>query len=105
MRERVAELALKNQQLTEFLSESEVRTEQLAQRNQQLTESFAVTEKMMTKLILECEQLKQHSSDFEVESIKSELQKAKGRVKELWKDMFEQIHEFDFALWEKDCEL
>jgi len=30
---------------------------------------------------------------------------SKGRVKELWKDMFEQIHEFDFALWEKDCEL
>ena len=40
-----------------------------------------------------------------MESLKGELQKAKSRVKELWDDMCEQICEFDFAMWEKDCEL
>jgi len=34
--ERAAELAIKNQQLTESLTESEVRTAQLAQRNEKL---------------------------------------------------------------------
>ena len=103
--ERAAELALQNQQLTESLTESEARTAQLAQSNQQLTGSLAVTDEEMTKLVLQCEQLKQHSSASEVESLKGELQKAKSRVKELWGDMCEQICEFDFAMWEKDCEL
>ena len=94
LEERAAELVIKNQQLTEFHTEFQVRD---AQRNQQFTESLAITEEM-TKLVLECEQLKQHSSDFEVKSLKGELQKSKGRV-------CERISEFDFATWEKDCEL
>ena len=56
--ERAAELALHNQQLTESLTESEARTAQLPQSNQQLTESLAVTDEEMTKLVLQCEQLK-----------------------------------------------
>ena len=55
----------------------------------------------MTKLVLECEQLKQHSQGSEVENLKCALQHAKGMVKEVWKDMFEQIQEFDYALWGK----
>ena len=35
-----------------------------------------------------------------MKSLKRKLLKVKGRVKEC-----EQIHEFDFAMWEKDCEV
>ena len=54
------ELALKNQQLTKLLAETEARETELALENQQLTESLAVTEEKMTKLVLECEQLRKH---------------------------------------------
>ena len=103
--ERATELACKNQQLTELLADAEARMAKLTVENQQLTESLAGTEEKMTKLVLECEQLKQHSSGSEVETLKRDLQQTKGRVKELWKDMCEQIREFDYALWEKDNEL
>jgi len=44
-------------------------------------------------------------SGSDLESLKGELQKAKGRVKEHQRDICEQICEFDFAMWEKDCEV
>jgi len=45
----------------------------------------------MTKLVLEYEQLKQHSQGSEVESLKCELQHVKGMVKEVLKDICEQM--------------
>ena len=96
--EKVTELALKNQQLAKLLAETEARETELVLENQQLTESLAGTEEKMTKLVLECEQLREHSSGSEVERLKRELLQAKVRVKELWKDMCDQIREFDYAL-------
>ena len=58
----------------------------------------------MTKLVLECEQLRKYSSGSEVERPKHELLQAKVRIKELWKDMCDQIRELDYALWERDNE-
>ena len=103
--EKATELALKNQQLTKLLAETEARETELALENQQLTVSLAGTEEKMTKLVLECEQLRKHSSGSEVECLKRELLQARVLVKELWKDMCDQIREFDYALWERDNEL
>ncbi|XP_065903460.1 coiled-coil domain-containing protein 158-like isoform X2 [Dysidea avara] len=103
--EKATELALKSQQLTKLLAETEARETELALENQQLTQSLAGTEEKMTKLVLECEELRKHCSGSEVECRKCELLQAKVRVKELWKDICDQIREFDYALWERDKEL